>query len=104
MGTSAAIGSLAGLTQDQRAVLLLRVIGELSLEETAGALDKPVGAVKALQHRALARLRKDLAASPAPATQGSPPSAGTQAMPQPAASQAAPAVSPTASDPMTGAR
>lgn len=90
LGTYAAIGSLAGLTQDQRAVLLLRVIGELSLEETAGALGKPVGAVKALQHRALARLRKDLAASRAPATQGS--------------SQAAPAVSPTASDPMTGAR
>lgn len=49
---------LATLTPDQRDVLLLRVVGDLSLEETASAVGKPVGAVKQLQHRALATLRR----------------------------------------------
>jgi RNA polymerase sigma-70 factor (ECF subfamily) len=49
---------LAQLSEDQREVLLLRVIGDLSLEQTADALGKRVGAVKALQHRALAALRR----------------------------------------------
>jgi RNA polymerase sigma-70 factor (ECF subfamily) len=58
---------LATLTGDQRSVLLLRVLGELSLEETARVVGKPVGAVKSLQHRALQRLRRrmiDEAVSP----------------------------------------
>ena len=55
---------LRQLSDDQRAVLLLRVVGELTLSEVALALDKPVGAVKALQHRGLARLRKILATEP----------------------------------------
>ncbi len=57
-----AVRHLANLTDDQRAVLLLRVVADLSLAETADVLGKPVGAVKALQHRALARLRADLGA------------------------------------------
>ena len=57
-----AVRQLANLTEDQRAVLLLRVVADLSLAETAEVLGKPVGAVKALQHRALARLRADLGA------------------------------------------
>jgi RNA polymerase sigma-70 factor (ECF subfamily) len=62
-----AVRHLAILTDDQRAVLLLRVVADLSLAETADVLGKPVGAVKALQHRALARLRADLGAvSPEP--------------------------------------
>ncbi|MDQ1598789.1 MAG: hypothetical protein QOD68_263 [Actinomycetota bacterium] len=62
-----ALRQLARLTDDQRAVLLLRVVADLSLAETAEVLGKPVGAVKALQHRALARLRADLGAvSPDP--------------------------------------
>lgn len=52
------------LTEDQRAVLLLRVVADLSLTETADVLGKPVGAVKSLQHRALDRLRKSLSAGP----------------------------------------
>lgn len=48
---------LEPLTVDQRDVLLLRVVADLSLDQTALALGKPVGAVKALQHRALAQLR-----------------------------------------------
>ena len=58
----AAVRQLATLTDDQRAVLLLRVVTDLSLAETAEVLGKPVGAVKALQHRALARLRAGLGA------------------------------------------
>jgi len=54
------------LSEDQRGVLLLRVVGDLSLEQTAAALGKRVGAVKALQHRALGALRRilDPAVSP----------------------------------------
>jgi RNA polymerase sigma-70 factor (ECF subfamily) len=48
------------LSEDQRDVLLLRVVGDLSLEQAATALGKRVGAVKALQHRALATLRRKL--------------------------------------------
>jgi RNA polymerase sigma factor (sigma-70 family) len=62
-----ALRQLAILTDDQRAVLLLRVVADLSLAETAEVLGKPLGAVKALQHRALARLHADLGAvSPEP--------------------------------------
>jgi RNA polymerase sigma-70 factor (ECF subfamily) len=55
------------LPRDQRDVLLLRVVADLSLEEAAVAMDRTVGAVKALQHRALASLRRrldDLAVAP----------------------------------------
>lgn len=53
-------GLLAGLSPDQRDVLLLRVVADLSLEEVAAALGKRAGAVKSLQHRALATLRRRL--------------------------------------------
>ena len=49
---------LATLSEEQRDVLLLRVVADLSLEQTAAALGKRVGAVKALQHRALGALRR----------------------------------------------
>lgn len=48
------------LTESQRDVLALRMIAGLSLEQTARALGKRVGAVKALQHRALASLQRML--------------------------------------------
>lgn len=51
---------LALLPRDQRDVLLLRVVADLSLEEAATAMDRTIGAVKALQHRALASLRRRL--------------------------------------------
>lgn len=57
---------LEQLTPDQRDVLLLRIIGDLSLDQTTSALDKPVTAVKALQHRALAQLRKNIGPTPYP--------------------------------------
>ena len=53
---------LERLSPDQRAVLLLRIVVDLPLEDVAVTLDKTVGAVKALQHRALATLRRNLAA------------------------------------------
>lgn len=46
------------LTPDQRQVMVMRYIEDWSNDEIAQALDKPVGAVKALQHRALGTLRK----------------------------------------------
>lgn len=52
---------LARLTDEQRDVVVLRVVNELSLEETARVLDRSVGAVKALQHRAFNALRAHLA-------------------------------------------
>ena len=48
------------LVPDQRDVLLLRMVGGLSLEQTADALGKTTVAVKALQHRAVAALRRHL--------------------------------------------
>lgn len=53
----ALIGNLPGRQQD---VILLRVLGDLTVNEIAEILGKRPGAVKALQRRALARLRRDL--------------------------------------------
>lgn len=46
------------LVPDQRDVLLLRLVGGLTVAEVAVALRKSEGAVKALQRRALAALRR----------------------------------------------
>ncbi len=53
--------ALAALTEDQRAVLLLRVLGDLSVEQAARALGKRPGAVKALHRRGLAAVKRELA-------------------------------------------
>jgi RNA polymerase sigma factor (sigma-70 family) len=52
---------LAELSPDQRAVLLLRVLGELTVAEVAEALGKRPGAIKQLQRRGLAAVRRALA-------------------------------------------
>lgn len=52
------------LVPDQRDVLLLRLMAGLTIEAIAEALDKSEGAVKALQRRGLANLRKILERSP----------------------------------------
>jgi RNA polymerase sigma-70 factor (ECF subfamily) len=44
------------LAPDQRAVVLLRIIGDLTIEEIARVVGKRPGAVKALQRRGLRRL------------------------------------------------
>ncbi len=46
------------LTPEQRQVIILKFVEEWKNDEIAQALDKPVGAVKALQHRALRSLRR----------------------------------------------
>jgi RNA polymerase sigma-70 factor, ECF subfamily len=46
------------LTPDQRQVILLRYLEDWQLAEIAQALEKPLGAVKALQHRGLNTLRR----------------------------------------------
>jgi RNA polymerase sigma-70 factor (ECF subfamily) len=51
---------LAILSPDQRDVVLLRIVADLSVEDVARMLDKREGAIKALQHRALAALRRHL--------------------------------------------
>ena len=51
---------LEALAPDQRDVLLLRFVGDLSLDEVAAAMGRTVGAVKALQQRALAAVRRNL--------------------------------------------
>jgi RNA polymerase sigma-70 factor, ECF subfamily len=52
--------ALSHLTPEQRQVISLRFIEDWENEEVAAALCKPIGAVKALQHRALAALRRIL--------------------------------------------
>lgn len=49
---------LARLGEEQQAVVLLRVLGDLSIEETARIVGKSVGAVKQLQRRGLLALRQ----------------------------------------------
>jgi RNA polymerase sigma-70 factor (ECF subfamily) len=50
--------ALVLLTPEQRQVIMLKYVEDWPNEAIAQALNKPVGAVKALQHRALAALRR----------------------------------------------
>lgn len=50
--------ALALLTPEQREVILLRVVADLSVADAAKVLGKQPGAVKTLQRRALATLRR----------------------------------------------
>jgi RNA polymerase sigma factor (sigma-70 family) len=51
---------LKGLTADQRDVLLLRIVGGLSIEQVATAVARNPGAVKMLQARGLAAIRREI--------------------------------------------
>jgi RNA polymerase sigma factor (sigma-70 family) len=51
---------LARLSPDQRDVLVLRIVADLSVDETAAVLGKSYEAVKALQRRGLASLRRTI--------------------------------------------
>lgn len=51
---------LTVLTQEQRDVVVLRVVSGLTIEEVAEVLDKRVGAIKALQRRAFRTLARNL--------------------------------------------
>jgi RNA polymerase sigma-70 factor (ECF subfamily) len=52
--------ALEHLTGEQRQVLALRVLADLSVDEVAIIMGKRPGAVKALQRRAIATLRRSL--------------------------------------------
>jgi RNA polymerase sigma-70 factor (ECF subfamily) len=56
--------ALQRLTPEQRQVIVLKYLEGLDNAEVAAILDKPVGAVKSLQHRALVALRSELACQP----------------------------------------
>jgi RNA polymerase sigma-70 factor (ECF subfamily) len=59
--------AIARLTPEQQQVVVLKFIEEMSNAQVAKILNKPEGAVKALQHRALTNLRAWLGAEqPAP--------------------------------------
>jgi RNA polymerase sigma-70 factor (sigma-E family) len=56
------LAGLARLTDDERAVVVLRFWADLSLDEIADRLDVPTGTVKSRLHRAIGKLRDALAA------------------------------------------
>lgn len=58
--SAAALQRLAALPDEQGEVLLLRVVAGLSTAEVAQAMDKRVGTIRVLQHRALKRLAEEL--------------------------------------------
>jgi RNA polymerase sigma factor (sigma-70 family) len=58
LGLGELVPALDALTDDQRTVLLLRVIGDLSLAEVARITGRRQGAVKQLQHRAARAMRR----------------------------------------------
>lgn len=53
--------ALRQLSGEQRQVIALRFLEGWEYEDVANALNKPIGAIRALQHRAIANLRKMLA-------------------------------------------
>jgi RNA polymerase sigma-70 factor (ECF subfamily) len=57
---------LAALPADQRDVFLLRVVGDLSIAQTAAVLGKSYEAVKALQRRGAANLKQQMSAEGVP--------------------------------------
>jgi RNA polymerase sigma-70 factor, ECF subfamily len=52
--------ALESLTPDQRQVITLKFLAGFSNAEIAATMDRPVGAVKSLQHRGLATLQRRL--------------------------------------------
>jgi RNA polymerase sigma factor (sigma-70 family) len=60
LATDQVAALLGTLTPEQRDVLLLRIVGDLSVEDVARIVGKRPGAVKALQRRGLESLRHTL--------------------------------------------
>ena len=59
LGEERVRAAIAALPADQRSVLLLRILGDMTVEEVAVAVGKRPGAVKALQRRALRRIERE---------------------------------------------
>jgi RNA polymerase sigma factor (sigma-70 family) len=64
LGTGWAMEKIAALPPEQAEVVLLRVVGDLSVDEVASIMGKRPGAIRSLQLRALRRLARDLAQEP----------------------------------------
>jgi RNA polymerase sigma-70 factor (ECF subfamily) len=60
LGTDSVHQLCATLPDDQRAVLLLRILGDLTIEQVATPIGRSIGATKALQRRGLRTLRTRL--------------------------------------------
>jgi len=60
VGTESVHRLCAVLPDDQRSVLLLRILADLTVEQVAQAMGRSVGSVKALQRRGLRALRAEL--------------------------------------------
>ncbi len=71
LGDRAALALLDDLPPDQRDVMVLRVVADLTVEQVAEIVGKRSGAVKALQRRALERLRKKVHPTRTPASPAS---------------------------------
>ncbi len=52
--------ALGRLTDEQREIVFLRIVADLPLEQVATLTGRTVGATKAMQHRALAAMRKEI--------------------------------------------
>jgi len=66
LGEERALSLLDILPPDQRDVMVLRIVADLTVEQVAAVLGKREGAVKALQRRALENLRKKVAPTRTP--------------------------------------
>ena len=63
---SSVLAMLDELPEDQRNVMVLRTVADLTVEQIAEVLGKKPGAIKALQRRALTALRKKVSSDPYP--------------------------------------
>lgn len=61
LGTDGVVEMLGELSPDQREVLVLRIVADLTVEQVAEVVGKSAGAVKQLQRRGLICLRERLA-------------------------------------------
>jgi RNA polymerase sigma-70 factor, ECF subfamily len=75
------LAALRRLTFDQREVLVLRLVADLTASEVAGILHKSTEAVKALQHRGLASLARLLRVPNDPSPPEPPPRSADPARP-----------------------
>lgn len=66
LGDGWVAAQLGALTAEQREVVVLRIVADLTIEAIAEVLGKRVGAVKALQRRAFRTLAKNLEQKAAP--------------------------------------
>lgn len=60
LAMDAVMRGIRGLNDTEQSVILMRYVEDLSPEETGLALGKTAGAVRLIQHRALAKLKKKL--------------------------------------------